>query len=315
MLDIESVSHDFGRGFVLEDVSLEVRDGQLAVLLGPNGAGKSTLLRILAGLLTPSKGSISIEGHRPGGADEWPSHLRRLVGFLPEVPGLWGRLTVEEHLYIYASLQGVAAVSDAVNRTAGELGIDAVRGRTVATLSKGTQQKVALARALLHDPRVLVLDEPTSGLDPEMADHVVELIDRTRQRGRTVILSTHDLDEAERLASRIVVVQRRVLANGTVGELLGRVAPRAVLIELDEATPSTAVAVSRCLRSLGVETHRTGRVDAAEFIVEGSDITNRVPDIVAALVSGGLRIRRVLPRAATLREVYRRLVHTSVSDS
>ena len=159
----------------VEDVSLDVARGEIVALLGPNGAGKTTTMRMLAGLIAPTRGMVTIDGIRMERSSG--SALRGRIGFLTETPGLWDRLTVRENLHIYAELYSLAQPARVVDATLDTFGLQSYASSRAAELSKGLRQKVALARTLLHEPRVLLLDEPTSGLDPEVTRSVRGMLD------------------------------------------------------------------------------------------------------------------------------------------
>src|SRR4029077_7144125 len=183
---------------------------EIVALLGPNGAGKTTTMRMLGGLIAPTSGSVVIDGVplTPLTAGT----LRARIGFLTESPGLWDRLTVRENVRTYAALYGLAQPDRAIERAIDVLQLSPQASVRAAELSKGMRQKVALARALLHEPPVMLLDEPTSGLDPEITRGVRRLLEERRASGCAILLSTHNLDEAERTADRVAVLQRRLLA-------------------------------------------------------------------------------------------------------
>ena len=192
-------------------MTFEVARGEIVALLGPNGAGKTTTLRMLAGLIAPTSGTVAIDGVQLTRATGIA--LRSRIGFLTEAPGLWDRLTVRENLSIYAGPLRPRKRRAHDRSRARDVRADAIAATArTAELSKGTRQKVALARALLHDPAILLLDEPTSGLDPEVTRSVRRLLEERRAAGCSILVSTHNLDEAERLADRVAVLQERLLA-------------------------------------------------------------------------------------------------------
>jgi ABC-2 type transport system ATP-binding protein len=298
-IDVVDLSRRFGSRVAVEALSFAVGPGEILALLGPNGAGKTTTLRVLAGLLSPTTGRVTVGGvvRGPGSAGPIPGGG---VGLLTETPGLWDRLSVETNLLTYARLYGVSDARSAVRRVLDRLGL-ADRGRDLAAvLSKGLRQRVALARALLHRPPVLLLDEPTSGLDPASAKDVRDIVTGLRLDGVATLLCTHNLTEAEQLADRIGIVKTRLLAMGTAAELRGSHGEAAtIVVDVEgEAAPWRPV------------------VDGvlSELVMVGSRIVGRltpaaaVPDIVAALVQAGARVRSVHAEAPTLEQVYLSLV-------
>ena len=216
-LTAQHLTRHFGDRVAVDDVSFELEPGQIFALLGPNGAGKTTTLRMLAGLIAPTSGSVSIgsEAMTPGAAPK----LRERIGFLTEAPGLWDNLTVHDNLKVYAQLYGMRDAEKAVTEALALFEIADRSADRTARLSKGLKQRVALARAIVHRPSIVLLDEPTAGLDPESARDVRELIVAMRGEGRAVLLCTHNLDEVERVADRVAVLRSRLVAIGTPQEL------------------------------------------------------------------------------------------------
>ncbi len=223
----------------VHDVSFEVGAGEIVGLLGPNGAGKTTTMRMLATLIAPDEGRASVAGHDVVAA---PAEVRRSIGYLSANTGLFGRLTPREVLVYVAALQGC---TDGAARA--EVLLDRFDIRRFAStpcdrLSTGMKQKVSIARAVVHDPPVLIFDEPTNGLDVLVAQELFAFLEAARERGRCVIYSTHTMGEAERLCDRLVVIhQGRMLACGTLAELrerTGRVRLEDVFLALLEQGPA-----------------------------------------------------------------------------
>jgi ABC-2 type transport system ATP-binding protein len=209
----------FGAFQAVRDISLYVQEGELVALLGPNGAGKTTTARMLAAILKPSRGYARINGYD---VVEHPEKVRHIVGLLTEFPGLYLRMRPLEYLEFFGQLQGM---SKATCRRRGEellrrFGLWEARTKRLDAYSKGMKQKVALVRALIHDPPVLYLDEPTTAMDPHSARVVRDAIAELRESRRTVLLTTHNLLEAEDLADRIVIIYGgTIIAQGTIQEL------------------------------------------------------------------------------------------------
>src|ERR1700726_2849902 len=228
-LTVDHLSKRFGERVAFQDVSFSVASGEVFGFLGPNGAGKTTTVRTLGTLIAPTSGSATVAGI-PLTSDNGVE-IRRRISIMPENPGLYRRLTVIENLQLFAGLYGqrnpgprITKALEAVNLTA--------RGRDLCgSLSKGLRQRAGLARALLNDPAVMFLDEPTSGLDPVAAREVHDLIDGLRQRGVTVFLTTHRLDEAERLCDRVAILNTTLRSIGKPEELRERLFSRSLLVE------------------------------------------------------------------------------------
>jgi len=298
MLQAESLTKTFGPRVAVDRLSFDVHAGEIFALVGPNGAGKTTTLRMLAGLISPSSGAVRFNGQPTAGAE---SALRSSIGFLTEAPGLWDRLTVRENLRVHARLHGLPRPDRAVDSALDLFGISNRAAEPTAVLSKGLRQRVALARTLLHDPGAVLLDEPTSGLDPESARDVRELVTRLRHERRAVLISTHNLDEVERLADRVAVLNTSLVALDTPQSLRARAFGARLRIRF--AGP--AMARADILRHMGF----------ADLHVEGNTIslaaaagTPRTPDVVRRLVESGAEIEAIEPEEPSLEQVYLRLM-------
>jgi ABC-2 type transport system ATP-binding protein len=298
-LTASHLSRRFGDRLALEDVSFTLERGEIFALLGPNGAGKTTTLRILAGLIAATSGSVEIDG-QPMGPRSAPQ-LRARIGFLTEAPGLWDRLTVRQNLLVYARMYGLPTPARAVDKALERFEIRDRGGDRAAQLSKGLKQRVALARSLLHDPRIAMLDEPTSGLDPASAREVRDLILALRAQGRTVLLCTHNLDEVERVADRVAVLSRRLVAMGTPAALRQRLfAPRVRIVLAQSVEPFAAA-----LQQAGVSDIRTDGVSMSVAIASTPLTT---PDLVRTLVEAGARVESVIAEEPPLEDVYLKLL-------
>jgi ABC-2 type transport system ATP-binding protein len=300
MLTASRLSRRFGDRIALDDVSFTLEAGEIFALLGPNGAGKTTTLRILAGLIAPSSGSVQVDGE-PMSPRSAP-RLRAHIGFLTEAPGLWDRLTVRQNLLVYARLYGLSSPERAVETALERFEIRDRGDDRAAQLSKGLKQRVALARSILHDPRIAMLDEPTSGLDPESARDVRELILSLRERGRAVLLCTHNLDEVERVADRVAVLSTRLVAIGTPSSLRARLfTPRVRVVLAQPAEPFAGT-----LRQAGLADVAADGVVLSVGIA-GTSLTT--PDLVRRLVEAGASIESVLPEEPPLEDVYLKLLN------
>jgi sodium transport system ATP-binding protein len=213
----------FGSVLAVDGISLAVRPGEVVALLGPNGAGKSTLLSLLAGLLVPDEGSAHITGI-PSSKPDGSARMR--LGFLAGDTALYGRLLVGELLAFFARLHGVKDVATAVKAAADELRVGDLLKRRADALSSGQRQRVNLARAIVHDPAVLILDEPTTALDVASQRFVLDAVKKARERGRAVLFSSHLMGEVEQLADRVVLIERGTLrAEGTLADIVERAGP------------------------------------------------------------------------------------------
>ena len=203
----------------VDHLSFEAREGSIFGLLGPNGAGKTTALRMLSTLIAPSAGTAWVAGYN---ILERPESVRRSIGFLTGSTGLYPRLTAREVVRYFALMYGLDEVSATrrIDALFEKLGITGYQNKRCGELSSGMKQKVSIARAIVHDPPVLILDEPTTGLDVLASQHIVEFIQESRQQGKCVIFSTHIMSEAERLCDEIAIIHRgHIVAQGTVDAL------------------------------------------------------------------------------------------------
>ena len=298
MIAAAGLTRQFGSRVVVDRVTFSVERGEIVALLGPNGAGKTTTLRMLAGLIAATAGTVTIDGVPMNGSTG--AALRRRIGFLTEAPGLWDRLTVRENLAIYGRLYDLAGWERLAAPLLDLLDLAAHLEVRAAELSKGMRQKVALTRALLHDPDILLLDEPTSGLDPEVTRGVRDLLAGRKARGSSILLSTHNLAEAERVADRVAVLQERLLALDAPAALRGRVTTGRVDVRLDGAAEGYLNVAARIAASAAAE--------GSWLHVAMSDPDQRTPRLVEALVAAGARIIEVRQDIPALEDVYLALV-------
>jgi len=223
ILSVRSVSKSFGEVQALKDVSIDLHRGDVVGLVGGNGAGKTTLLRLLCGLYKPSEGAVV---HIDSSGNEHPvSEVRSNLGVVPESTGLYARLTAWENIRYHSRLNGIPDKQawNRAYRISRELDIEDDLQRPTRGFSRGMRQKTALIRALSHDPELLLLDEPTGGLDVTSARKVRALVRKLGEEGRTVIYSTHKLNEAEEVCDRIIIIHNGTLrADGTPSDLMGK---------------------------------------------------------------------------------------------
>jgi len=301
MIQTQGLTRRFDGRPAVEDLSLEVHEGEVFGLLGPNGAGKTTTVRMLTALLAPTSGSALVAGFRLGKED---MEIRRRVGLLTEAPGLYERLPVQYNLEVFARLYEVPEreIPGRVEHYLRMLDLWERRRDPAGTLSKGMKQKLAIARALLHEPRVLFLDEPTASLDPEASRMVRDFIADLKKEGRTIVLCTHNLDEADRLCDRIAVLKQRLIRVDTPENLRRALYGRAVWVQLREVRPEHLQAV-RALPFVQ-EVAEQGR----ELRVHLDDPEGMNPLLVRALVEAGAEVQFVREEEHTLEQVYLDLV-------
>ena len=306
VIGCKHVSFKYNSVHALKDFSLNVNRGEVVALLGPNGAGKTTSIRVLNGLLTPESGAINVLGFDPR---QDGAQIRARTGVLTETPALYERLTARQNLTFFGSLSDLSRseVEERSNRLLEVFNLQQRSQDRVETFSKGMKQRLALARALLHDPELLFLDEPTSDLDPKAAKQVQDLIlEISGHDNRTVILCTHRLLEAEKLCDRVAIMKNgRVAAAGTLEELRSQVFPMLqVYFHLVGKADETLVKLLSQLPGANeVKALSDGEVTLSV------DSEDRIPVMVSALVNAGAAIKAVEPRRATLEDIYLRLQH------
>ncbi|HSB88573.1 MAG TPA: ABC transporter ATP-binding protein [Anaerolineales bacterium] len=301
MIETENLTRRFGDILAVDRLTLSVAPGEIFGFLGPNGAGKTTTIRMLAGLIAPSDGQATVAGCRVGRED---STLRRRIGVLTETPGLYDGLSAQANLAFFAELYGVADAGAAVEHYLQWLGLWERRFEPAGTFSKGMRQKLAIARALLHEPQVLFLDEPTSGLDPEAAHLVRDFIAELRREGRTIFLCTHNLDEADRLCDRIGVFRQRLLALDSPAALRRQLFGRTVVVHLRALAPAYAEAAARL-----PFVHQVREADG-RMLVTLDDPETHNPDLIRALVGAGADLQFIGELRQSLEDVYLHLVNT-----
>ncbi len=218
MIEVRRLVKRFGLKTVLRGLDFEARQGEFVVVLGPNGAGKTTFLRILASLARPTFGEVRVGGYRlPGQA----AAVRARLGVVTHLPLLYGELTAEENLRFYARLYGISRPNPRIGEVLEMVGLASRRGDLVRIFSRGMQQRLAIGRAILHDPEVLLFDEPHTGLDQEAGDVLDKLLRDVAGRGRTVVMTSHDLTRVESLATRFDVLSRGVISASARREDFG----------------------------------------------------------------------------------------------
>ncbi len=283
----------------VEGLTLDVPRGEVFGFLGPNGAGKTTTVRMLTGLIAPSSGQATINGLRLG---EQNQAIRRSVGLLTETPGMYDRLSALKNLTIFARLYGVADANEQVEKYLRMLGLWERRFDEAGSFSKGMRQKLAIARALLHEPPLLFLDEPTSGLDPEAAHMVRDFIAELKNAGRTIFLCTHNLDEADRLCDRIAIFKTHLIEVDTPQALRQRLFGRTVVFHLRELNPGWVEAVQAMPFVQSVQSR------ANRLLVRLSDPEAQNPLLIRRLVELGADLQFVGELRASLEDIYLNLI-------
>jgi ABC-2 type transport system ATP-binding protein len=301
MIETNGLTKRFNGNVAVDNLNLNVKQGEIFAFLGPNGAGKTTTVRMLACLVAPTNGEARVAGFVVGRESD---AIRARIGILTESPGLYEKLSAAQNLDFFARLYGLSNTerADAVKRYLEMLGLWERRAEPVAGFSKGMKQKLAIARALLHEPKVVFLDEPTSALDPESAKVVRDFIAELKSEGRTIFLCTHNLDEADRLADRIGVMKQRLIQVDTPENLRRKLYGRRVVVRM-RAISSTHL---DALKPLAFVKHIESEDNRLMLTLDDPDAMT--PAVVHALVQAGGEIQSVAEEKHSLEEVYLNLV-------
>ena len=302
MIHTENLTKRFKETLAVDGLNLDIREGEVFGFLGPNGAGKTTTVRMLTSLIGPTSGAATVAGFPIGQRN---TDIRRNVGVLTETPGMYDNLSAEYNLRIFADLYEVRDAVGQVEKYLKLLGLYDRRLDSAGTFSKGMKQKLAIARAVLHEPKIVFLDEPTAALDPEAAHLVRDFIAELKKGGRTIFLCTHNLDEADRLCDRIGVFKTRLLVVDTPSNLRASIFGRKVVFHLRAVEEKIAEAL-RALPFL-----REARLVDNKLVVTLEDPEAHNPEIVRLLVGMGADIQFVGELRHSLEEVYLQLVKTA----
>ena len=300
VIKLHALTKVFGKVPAVEELTLSINHGEVFGLLGPNGAGKTTTIRMLSALIAPTSGNAQIYGYKLGADDHT---IRRTIGILTESPGLYESLSAEKNLSFFAKMYDIEDISSRIEKYLRMLGLWERRHEMVGTYSKGMRQKLALARALLHEPKVLLLDEPTSNLDPAAARLIRQFIASIKQEGRTIVLCTHNLDEADRLCDRIAVLKTKLIALDTPENLRRKLFGRTVVFHLREIASPFIEAVEQL-----AFVHNTEVVDN-KLLVKIDNPEQQNPMIVRTLVNAGADIQFVGELRHRLEDIYLQLVN------
>ena len=299
VVELRDVSRWYGNVVAVNGVTFSLGAG-VTGLLGPNGAGKSTLLHMIAGLLHPSAGTVTVDGRATYGD---PGVFRR-VGLVPEREAVFGFLTCRAFVRLNADLQGVAAPADAVDRALATVELTSAADRALATYSKGMRQRAKVAAALVHDPGVLVLDEPFNGMDPRQRLHMMDLFRSLAADGATVLVSSHILEEVERVAERVlVVVAGRLAASGEFREIRRLMTDRPHAFELrtsDDRALAAAIVARPTVAGVALEKDR--------LVVRAADYAAFTRELAWIARAAGISIYELIPADESLESVFSYLV-------
>ena len=298
MIDVRGVTRRFDGIVALADASFQVNPGEIVALLGPNGAGKTTASRIIGGILAPTEGDVLVDGVS---VRQDANAVRARCGFVTDQPSLYDRMPLRNYLGFFARLYDVTSPDARASELAKLLGLDDVIDRRLGTFSRGMRQKVAIARALVHDPPVLLLDEPATALDPEMAQMLRAFIVSLRARHRAILLTTHDLDEAQRIADRVVVLYKgRVVRIGSTTDIRAAGRPHYAVTFAGDGT-----AAKDALARAGIDAEAAAAKDglgALRFTTDDPAMTN--PAALRALLDAGIRVITLSAEERSLEDAY-----------
>jgi len=308
-IEVSHLTKNFGSRTAVADVSFSVARGEVFGFLGPNGAGKTTTVRILGTLIAPTAGSAVVAGLplEPAHAAE----IRQRISIMPEAPGLYRRLTVTENLEFFARLYGLPRREERIKQALAAVGLGDRAHDLAGSLSKGLRQRAALARSLLNDPAVMFLDEPTSGLDPAAAHEVHGLITGLRDRGVTVFLTTHRLDEAERLCDRVAIINTHLRIIGRPDELRQALFSRSLAITTAKPLPQPDQVFTGLSAVQGWQAAAPATPSAngpASYVLTVTDPAQAAPAVTRALVAAGADVLSITESRHTLEDVYLELV-------
>ncbi len=301
-IDARNLTRIFGDTTAVDNISFSVGEGEIFGLLGPNGAGKTTTIRMLCCLISPTSGSAIIEDYDTTDR-EGAMNIRRMIGLVPDNVGLYETLSAYDNLEFFGKMY---ELQDRQRRENIEKYLKLVdlwdkRDRAIGSFSKGMKQKVAIVRALIHDPKVLLMDEPTVNLDPEAAKGIRDLILRLRKDGRTVLINTHNLDEAQRICDRIGVLKTKLIAVDTPQNLERAISGTRTVVVLEEVNDDILSAIKAVnLKDI--------KRDGNKLIIDVSDPEKETPVIINAIVASGGKVISANRIGASLEEVYLKLV-------
>ena len=298
---VKHLTKQFGPRVAFEDVSFSVRRGEVFGFLGPNGAGKTSTVRTLSTLVTPTSGTAEVAGIALTGKHD--IEIRQRIAVMTEVPGLYLRLSVTENLVFFAGLYGYRDAQPRIDRALEAVNLTSRASDLCGSLSKGLRQRVGLARALLNDPEIVFLDEPTSGLDPVASLEVHNLIIALRDKGVTVFLTTHRLDEAEKLCDRVAILNTTLRTVGRIDDLRRKMFQKSILV-----STAAPLANPEGLFSSIESVANWSTDDTGGYVLTVSDVRVAAPAITRALVAAGADVLSLAEGHHSLEEVYLELV-------
>jgi ABC-2 type transport system ATP-binding protein len=303
MIDAENLTKKFGGITAVDGLTFHVNEGEVFGFLGPNGAGKTTTVRILCCLISKTSGQARVGGYEIGNDDLNSLKIRSIIGFLPDNVGLYEELSAYKNLDFYGKLyeRTEQQRKESIERFLRLLGLWEKKDLPVGTFSKGMKQKIALARALVHEPKILFLDEPTVNLDPEAARTVRDFILELKKEKKTIFLNTHNLDEAQRICDKIGILKTRLLTVGTPEQLRELFWSSKTIIQLEKVNDFIVNAVKS-------QTSRNALIDGNRLIIDVASGEKENPKFIEAIVSAGGHIQYVSELSPSLEDIYLKIV-------
>ena len=300
LIETFNLTRKFGERTAVDNLNLTAEEGKILGFLGPNGAGKTTSMRMLAGLISPTSGHAVINGIRP---DKEPERVHEIIGILTETPGFYNNLSAQRNLEYFAGFYDLSDVSARIEKYLKLMELWERRQDKVGTFSKGMKQRLAITRTLIHKPKILFLDEPTSGLDPEVSQEVRGLIENLSKEGYTIILSTHNLSEAEQLCQRIAVIRTGLIALDTPANLRKRLFRNQIMIKLEDANEKLTQVISK------LDFVKNYTREDNTLLLEVSEPSKYQPELIKSIVEAGGRIMEVTEKKHSLEDIYLSLLN------
>jgi len=304
-ISIENIKKTLGKQEILKGISFNVETGDIFGYLGPNGAGKTTTIRILLGLFRADSGKLEILGQ-----DIKLSETRRKIGFVLDADGLYDNMTAEENMEYYARIYGLSEADKRICELLNMVNLENRAKDRINSYSKGMRQRLALARAMVHDPDILVLDEPTSGVDPSGQIEIRQImIDMAHEKNKTIFLSSHNLDEVQRICNRIALIDRgEIKLYGELESLRQNMSKRMVIIETVQCIEESLLAEIRKLSHLGLQEMKRNS------LIFSPDQGTEVSDIISILTGLGVKIEEATRKEASLEEMYSTILKETESS-
>ena len=278
----------------IRDLSIEVEEAEVLSFLGVNGAGKTTTVRMLAGMIMPTSGSAEVFG---ADISKNPAAIHETVGLLTETPGFYEKMSLEANLRFFAGFYKKTNVESQVNKYLELFDLQERRKENVSSLSKGLKQRLAICRAMVHEPKILFFDEPTSGLDPESALNIKKIIKKLKEEGRTIILCTHNLTEADELSDRIAIINGKLLEMQTPSQLKKKYFRRVLILKTKDTIEKVKSVLSQ--NKIGVS---NGDI---EIEAEDDEIKS---EMIKKLVGAGIDVQEIFEKSASLEEAYMKVM-------